>query len=896
VEKLGGELLWYVPRYAYVARLPVARVNEIAELPIVRWLGLDQPAYKVFRGFEHVDGPQTLIVVFHYTENENALVDQLKTLGAYDIKPEFNPWNKSVKLTIDGAQIPAIARLTGVYWIEPYGEITPDNVDVQWIDQKGYIGVADTSRPIWRHGVTGRSVVVGLTDEQVNVAHDMYRDPTNNTPGPNHRKVIRYFGTQGSAAHGTHTCGTLCGNDAPVGGTSLYDGIAKDARVIFQWYSSLPTNWDMNTWFMRPDSGIAWPTDSMTARNHSMSLSRKDTFNIYIFTDMTTDQFVWNHRKFMHCNSMGNYGTNQMGHPPIAKDIVSVGGTLNGTSCQTFYTTSSRGPTSDGRRKPGLISPASNLYSANNANPSGYVTMSGTSMATPNMTASTALIRDYFRKGFYPTGDTLTGTRREISAALNKAVAVVGADNSVTGYTVPDNNIGWGRIDLDSSLYFAGDTTKLWVLDDTVGLNTGDSAISTVEVTGNSRPFRVALIWSDYPGTMRAAMILVNDLNLTVTSPTGIEYKGSVYSGGQSATGGVYDTLNVEECFRRDVPEIGTWKVKVKARNVPHGPQPYALTATGIMSMAPPSLPDVGVSVLLAPLGTVDSGTVVTPACSVYNYGNTTGDYSVRMKIGAAYDTFAMVAGHGPGVARCVTFPTWIASPNGLVAVSCSTELGFDVQPGNDRDTGSVTVQAPTHDVGVRAILVPRGSVDSGTSVPPRAWVVNHGTVAEQFKVKFFVGSGWQDSTSASLSALGEDTLDFSAWIASPLGLLYTRCTTLLAGDANPANDAVHDSVWIVPPTGIENPAAIPAVFVFDNADPNPFAHQTTIRYGLPRAGPVSLRIYSASGKLVYSLMSNMPAGYHRFVWNNKALGRGVYILRLAAGGSSLTRKLVKIE
>ena len=430
-----------------------------------------------------------------------------------------------------------MARLPGVFWIEPFGEITPDNVDVQWVDQKGFAGVADTSRPLWRHGVTGRSVIVGLTDEQVNIAHDMFRDTLNNTPGPNHRKVVRYFGTQGSMEHGTHTCGTLCGNDAPVRGTSLYDGLAKDARVIFQYYSSLPTSWDMNTWFARPDSGIAWPVDSMTARNHSMSLSRKDTFNIYIFTDMTTDQFVWNHRKFLHCNSMGNYGTNQMGHPPIAKDIISVGGTENGTAGQTFYTTSSRGPTSDGRRKPVLISPADNVISALYSNPSGYEALGGTSMATPNMTASTALIRDYFRKGFYPTGDTLTGSRMEISAALNKAVAVVGADNSMTGYTVPDNNIGWGRVDLDSSLYFAGDSSKLWVKDDTLGLNTGDSLLYTLPVASNQRPFRVALIWSDYPGTMRAALILVNDLNLTVISPTGIEYKGSVYTGGQSTTG-----------------------------------------------------------------------------------------------------------------------------------------------------------------------------------------------------------------------------------------------------------------------------------------------------------------------------------------------------------------------
>jgi hypothetical protein len=58
----------------------------------------------------------------------------------------------------------------------------------------------------------------------------------------------------------------------------------------------------------------------------------------------------------------------------------------------------------------------------------------------------------------------------------------------------------------------------------------------------------------------------------------------------------------------------------------------------------------------------------------------------------------------------------------------------------------------------------------------------------------------------------------------------------------------------------------------------------------------VSLRVYSASGRLIYSLAGRMPAGYHRLVWNSQAAGRGIYILRFAAAGIHLTRKLVKAE
>jgi hypothetical protein len=897
VERLGGELLWYVPRYAFVARLPVNRAEEIRALPEVRWVGIDQPAFKVFPGLETASGPKTLIVVFHHAEDGYALVDQLKALGARNIATEFNAWNKSVKLDVDGSGVGAIARLPGVYWIEPYGEITPDNVDVQWVDQKGYTGVADTTRPIWRHGVTGRSVIVGLTDLQVNVAHDQFRDPVNNTPGPNHRKVVRYFGTQGSADHGTHTCGTLCGDDAPVSGTSLYDGLAKDARVIFQYYSQLPTNWDMNVWFARPDSGISYPVDSMTGRNHSMSLSRKDTFNIYIFTDMTADQFVWNHRKFLHCNSMGNYGTNQMGHPPIAKDIISVGGTQNGTLCRNIYSSSSRGPTSDGRRKPALVSPAENVYSANYSNPSGYIAMSGTSMATPNMTAATALIRDYFRKGFYPTGDTLTGTKLEISAALNKAVAVVGADNSVTGYTVPDNNIGWGRIDLDSSLYFAGDSSRLRAVDDTVGISTSEYREYPINITGTDRPFRVALVWSDYPGTMRAAHILVNDLNLLVTSPTGLEYKGSVYSGGQSQTGGVYDTINVEECFRRDVPEIGTWTIRVTAAHTPQGPQPFALAAIGKIGAS--EVNDVGVTQIVAPSGTIDSGYGLGPVCAMFNYGTSTVSYRVRLHIGTGYDDTALVSGHAPGETVGVVFPTWTARERGRNIVRCSTELTGDAAPANDRTIDSVFVAV--NDVGVSAIMDPHGSVDSGTAVVPRAFVVNFSNVPQTFPIRFTIGSLFSDDTLVTLAAGGVDSVQFSSWIASPVGLLLTRCTTMLGSDLNPANDLATDSVRVLPLSGVADPsrpADLPRIFALDGAAPNPFGLSARVTYSLPRTGHVSLRLYTATGRLATDLFAGRQApGVYRLTLNGASLAPGVYLLKVAfddgAKKQELTEKIL---
>ncbi|MBM3331169.1 T9SS type A sorting domain-containing protein [candidate division WOR-3 bacterium] len=690
VEGYGAELLWYVPRYTFVARVPTAAMGAIAALPEVRWLGIDQPAFKLCPGLEKATGRQTLIVVFHYQESEQNLLAELDALGAANLVTEFNAWNKSVKMDVDATQIPAIARLNGVYWVEPYTPMTPDNMDTQWVDQHGY-SASDTTRTIWRKGVYGRGMLVGLTDGPMNIAHNQFRDTVSNTPGPNHRKVVAYRGSNGSDSHGTHTTGTLCGSDDEVGGTSWNDGLAKGARVFFQNFNSLPSNWDMTVFFRGPDSGLDVHVDSLRALNNSMSYSRKDSFNQYVFTDMTADQFTWNHRKFMHCNSMGNRGVNEMGHPVNAKNIISTGGTGPGTSCRQIFSSSSRGPTSDGRRKPQLVSPAEDIMSADNSNPNGYVLMSGTSMSTPNMAGAMALIRNYFQLGYYPTGDTLTGTRMGISAALNKAVGIVGADNDIAGYTVPDNNVGWGRVDLDSSLYFAGDTSRLWVLDDTIGLETGDSVVIPIDVTAAGKPFRVTLCWTDYPGTMRSSYVCVNDINLTVYSPSGTPYKGNVYSGGQSATGGINDSLNVEECTRINSPEVGSWSVVVKARNVPQGPQPFALAAIGVMGDV--EFHDVTATFITAPTDTVDSGTVVAPAAEVRNFGTFAETLDVWFTIGSGYsDSVRLTLGVG-GV-DTVSFADWAADTLGNFAVTCSTGLAGDANTGNNVVRESVVVRS----------------------------------------------------------------------------------------------------------------------------------------------------------------------------------------------------------
>jgi hypothetical protein len=78
---------------------------------------------------------------------------------------------------------------------------------------------------------------------------------------------------------------------------------------------------------------------------------------------------------------------------------------------------------------------------------------------------------------------------------------------------------------------------------------------------------------------------------------------------------------------------------------------------------------------------------------------------------------------------------------------------------------------------------------------------------------------------------------------------------------------------------------------------PNPFNPSTTIRYALPQAGYVTLKVYNLLGEEIAALISGrQPAGEHEVRWNAASLPSGVYFYRLQAGGFTMTRKLLLVR
>lgn len=83
---------------------------------------------------------------------------------------------------------------------------------------------------------------------------------------------------------------------------------------------------------------------------------------------------------------------------------------------------------------------------------------------------------------------------------------------------------------------------------------------------------------------------------------------------------------------------------------------------------------------------------------------------------------------------------------------------------------------------------------------------------------------------------------------------------------------------------------------------PNPFNPETSVRFDLPQAGPVRVRVYDVAGRLVRDLLrQTLPAGAHVLAWDGRddagrPVASGLYHCRLEAAGAVRSRKMLLLR
>lgn len=89
----------------------------------------------------------------------------------------------------------------------------------------------------------------------------------------------------------------------------------------------------------------------------------------------------------------------------------------------------------------------------------------------------------------------------------------------------------------------------------------------------------------------------------------------------------------------------------------------------------------------------------------------------------------------------------------------------------------------------------------------------------------------------------------------------------------------------------------VPGSFEVYQNYPNPFNPETRIKFALPAAGNVSVKIYNELGQQISEIINaDMSAGIHEMNFNASGLASGVYIYKVSSGAWSSSKKMLYLK
>lgn len=635
----GGILRGYKPDFAFVVEMADEAVSRVANMSFVRWVGPYDPEYKVQPFLRHMadrwqafqaeagDSGETVpqlvrVTVQTFTEQDiGEVCDWVARTGGQVMRTSAGELGGLVRADVAPAAVSSLASLGGVEWVEEYVAPTLNN---DYAVRGAHLNVTN----VWyAYGLTGSNQVIGHADTGLDIG------VTNGIHADFSGRVLAAFALgrtntwRDTHGHGTHTAGSILGGGQMSGGQ--YKGVAWQAKIVHQslldsygGLGGLPS--DLGTLF--------YQTYTNGARIHSDSWGSSQ-YGYYSSYSRDTDLFMWLHPDMLVVFSAGNDGVDAaspygiidpdcIGSPATAKNLLTVGAAENdrapgsgGYSSYIWATGSwaydypyppisndyvsasadgvhqglaafsSRGPTDDGRFKPDIVAPGTDVISCKShaASSTGWGALSntnymfdgGTSMACPLMAGASALVREYFtdRRGLAsPSAALLKATLLAGAKSLTPGQYGTGSAREIPAAPRPNNAEGWGQANLENALFPTAPRRLSFRDGDAV--STGETNAYTIYISSTNRAC-FSLAYTDYPASLGAAVALVNDLDLTLVGPGGAAY----YPNGGSGA----DRLNNVEGIDIEAPPAGLYVVRVSGYNVPYGPQPYALVMNGAL-------------------------------------------------------------------------------------------------------------------------------------------------------------------------------------------------------------------------------------------------------------------------------------------------------------------------
>ncbi len=584
---LNVKLIRFVPEDAFIARFTSVSLQKVKALPFVRWVGPYKAAYKL-------DGALSRILPMNQEVSVRILLSPEATreealLAKRNFRGGIHERSFSFGTILQGSVPPntlgTLAESSGVLWIEPATKMKlQDEIATKTV--VGNDGQAGTFAALHQQGIDGRGVTVavadsGLDNGTVNVDHPDLAGRVDAT---------LFYGELLDASdehgHGTHVAGIVAGNGA-TGETDedgfLYGlGVAPGAHIVGQRIFDGDGNYTLNDDFnlltrdaLKAGAVIgsnSWGDD--TQGQYNLNAAQFDA----LVRD--ADNVTPGDQPYILEFSAGNAGPGSLtiGSPAVAKNVIATGASQNDRFGLFIYEDghdamadfSSRGPCIDGRIKPDVVAPGtwiSSLQSSAATDENAWLPISnyyqyegGTSQAGPHASGAAALFVQYYRQ----THGGQTPSPAMVKAALiNSAVDM---DDTVETGPVPNNDEGWGRIDLTQII---NSNVKHVFVDQTVLLATGKTNEQRIIVGSDRVPLKVTLAYTDVPGVPFVIPELVNDLDLQVIDPDGHVYKGNEFLEGESIRdAAAADRVNNVEGVLISNPTPGEYIVRVIAHAV----------------------------------------------------------------------------------------------------------------------------------------------------------------------------------------------------------------------------------------------------------------------------------------------------------------------------------------
>jgi len=383
--------------------------------------------------------------------------------------------------------------------------------------------------------------------------------------------------------HAAHVTGTI----AASGVVANAKGMAPQSKVRgYMWNSDL-------------SEATTAATNGMLISSHSYGY-RSDQLSAYYFGAYITESRDWDNLMFnapyyLMVKAAGNDGTTNYNTSPLdpanpqydkltgianSKNnlviascndaTVDNNGNITAVSISSF---SSQGPTDDLRIKPDITGNGAGVYSTYETSVTAYNSISGTSMATPNVSGSLLLLQQH--------ANNVRGSF--LRAATLKGLALHTADDA--GAVGPDAVFGWGVLNAKRAAEVISANGTNSIVNE-LTLVSGQTYTINVNSDGVNK-LLASISWTDRPGTATTALNsgiarLVNDLDIRITK-NGTTYFPWRLTG--ATTNGLGD--NTKDPFERAevTGASGTYTITVTHKGtLSGGSQNFSLIITGIIN------------------------------------------------------------------------------------------------------------------------------------------------------------------------------------------------------------------------------------------------------------------------------------------------------------------------